>query len=76
MFLRDGFIPSVERKFHFFFLGVDLVCESALPATDFESFEYLLSFKIFEALEATGLLVSFLFAIQSPPFKRGVSIIT
>mgnify|MGYP003587004563 CR=1 FL=1 len=76
MFLRDGFIPSVERKLYFFFLGVDLVCDNALPATDFESFEELLLFKILEALEAMGLLVSFLLAISSPPFKGDEIIIT
>ena len=67
MFPRDRFIPSVERKLYFFFLGVDLVCESALPATDFEAADVRPSFKIFEAVEATFLLVCFLLGILSPP---------
>ena len=69
MFPRDRFISSVERKFYFFFLGVERVCERALPATDFEAADVRPSFKIFEAVEATFLLVCFLLAMLSPPLE-------
>jgi hypothetical protein len=44
------------------------VCESALPATAFEFLLYRPSFKIFDAVDATFLLVCFLFGISITPF--------
>lgn len=43
-----------------------LVCDKALPATDFDVLEYLLLFKILDALEATDLDVCFLFMVSPP----------
>ena len=51
----------VSRVIYFF------VWDSALPATLFEALLYRPSVKILEALDATDLLVCFLFAKISPP---------
>ena len=49
---------------------VFFVCDNALPATLLLALLYRLSWRIFDAVEATLRLVCFLFAIHIPPYNK------
>ena len=61
--LRSG--TAGRAPDYFFPFEVDLVCDNALPATLLEFELYLPSRRIVETLEATDLLVCFVFAIKN-----------
>lgn len=56
----------------YFFRPVVFVCESALPATDFDALLNRPSLKILDAVEATGLLVCFGLAMSFHPLSIGL----